>query len=432
MTAEWQPVALSACAAPTLISRVQTNNCRVGCGAAAITRLVLDGSRPPYYLPTGRPTSRTPGSKLEESAIAALRTPVCDLFDIELPVILAGMGGAASPALTAAVTNAGGLGVLGGGGLSPDDLDKSIAEVRKATSGPFGVDTLIPSGNPEKLSLEALLDTIPEEYLAAVAEMRAEHGLPEVELPRLQAWFSKDLYTKQMEVVLDNHVPVYAAALGDPAPFIPDLHHNGTKVIGMVGNVKTARKVVAGGVDAVVAQGYDAGGHTGKIGTLSLIPSVVNAVGKKVPVIAAGGISTGRALLAALALGAGAAWIGTRFLAATEAGIEAGQQSGLFSLGSDDVTRTRYRTGKPAHMVKTPLIQGFENRGLPPLQMPQMRFLADMVFNSAESIGRYDLAPSFAGQGVFALTESQPAAEIVTELIEEAIATLEALSQARD
>jgi nitronate monooxygenase len=221
---------------------------------------------------------------------------------------------------------------------------------------------------------------------------------------------------------------VYAAGLGNPAPFVPELHKRGTLVIGLVGNVRNARAVADGGADAVVAQGYDAGGHTGNIGTLSLVPSVVAAVGDQVPVIAAGGVSTGRALLAVLALGAGAAWIGTRFLATEEAGIPRAQREQLLPLGSDDLTMTKYRTGKQAHIARTPIFTEFERRGLPPLRMPEMRYLADLVFDAAESVGRYDLAPSFAGQGVYALSRIQPAAEVVDELMSELEDSYQALT----
>jgi nitronate monooxygenase len=346
-------------------------------------------------------------------------TRACELLGITKPIVLAGMGTAASPALAAAVSNAGGLGVIGAADLEPDRLNDAIEEVRKATSQPFGVDTLIPSGNPETLTLEDILERIPEPYIEAAREIRQEYGLPDMPMPRLRPWFSKDFYRAQMDVILDQRVPVYAAGLGNPAPFVDALHERGTIVLGLVGNVRNAKAVADGGADAVVAQGYDAGGHTGNIGTLSLVPSVVAAVGDQVPVIAAGGISTGRALLAVLALGAGAAWIGTRFLATEEAGIPRGQRDQLLGLGSDDLTLTKYRTGKQAHIVRTPVFAEFERRGLPPLRMPEMRFLADLVFDAAESAGRYDLAPSFAGQGIFALSSIQRAADVVGGLMSE-------------
>jgi NAD(P)H-dependent flavin oxidoreductase YrpB (nitropropane dioxygenase family) len=344
-------------------------------------------------------------------------TRACELLGITKPIILAGMGAAASPALAAAVSNAGGLGVIGAADLEPDRLNNAIDEVRKATSQPFGVDTLIPSGNPETLTLDDILERIPAAYIDAAREIRQEYGLPDIPMPRLRPWFSKDFYRAQMDVILDQRVPVYAAGLGNPGPFVDRLHQHGTTVIGLVGNVRNARSVADGGADAVVAQGYDAGGHTGNIGTLSLVPSVVAAVGDRVPVIAAGGISTGRALLAILALGAGAAWIGTRFLATEEAGLPRGQRDQLLGLGSDDLTMTKYRTGKQAHIVRTPVFAEFERRGLPPLRMPEMRFLADLVFDAAESAGRYDLAPSFAGQGIFALSAIQKAADVVNDLM---------------
>ncbi|HXG41311.1 MAG TPA: nitronate monooxygenase, partial [Dehalococcoidia bacterium] len=236
-----------------------------------------------------------------------LRTPLCDLLGIEYPVILAGMGpsgtatrGIARAELVAAVSNAGGLGVIGGAGMSPEELRQEIRKVRDLTDKPFGVDLLLPalgqippatSGGSAPASWREL---VPGEVREFVLQIKRRFELPDVgqeAMPR----FAPDHIRRQMEVVLEERVPVFASGLGDPAPFVPDLHRNGTRVIALVGNVKNARRVAEGGADIVVAQGYEAGGHTGRVGTMALVPQVVDAVAPR-PVVAAGGIGDGRGL----------------------------------------------------------------------------------------------------------------------------------------
>ncbi|HEY8490011.1 MAG TPA: nitronate monooxygenase, partial [Dehalococcoidia bacterium] len=264
-------------------------------------------------------------------AKTVLRTPICDLLGIEYPVVLAGMGptagggrAVASPELVAAVSNAGGLGVLGGAGASPDALRAAIRRVRELTDRPFGVDILLPSnvyrapsGNggarPDPAAIKA---QIPEEYRRAVRELKAEFNLPDVEAPPPSGrgmGLGPDLAEAQVQVIFQERVPVLAVGLGNPAPYVPQARELGIKVIALVGNVKNARRVAEAGVDIVVAQGTEAGGHTGRVGTMALVPQVVDAV-RPVPVLAAGGIGDGRGLAAALCLGAQGAWVGIAFI----------------------------------------------------------------------------------------------------------------------
>jgi nitronate monooxygenase len=357
---------------------------------------------------------------------AALRTALCDRVGIEAPVIQAGMGYAASPRLAAAVSNAGGLGVIGAARMTPEQIDEAIAEVRALTSRPFGVDTLLPAGNPQSVSKESLYASIPREYLKAVEEFRRAEGLPEAE-PEVMGFFSQETIERQMEVIIGNRVPVYAAGLGNPARYIDALHAAGTCVLSIVGSVKAARTVVDGGADVVVAQGTEGGGHTGHVGSMSLTPAVARAVGGRALVVSAGGVSTGAALVATLALGATGAWMGTRFLVAEEANLQREQKTALFGRDPSDMVLTHYRTGKQARHVRTPLIQMFADSGLEPLPMPAMKFVADMLFDAAVQAERFDLATTFGGQGAFALEDVEPAAAIVSQVVAEANATLERL-----
>ena len=259
--------------------------------------------------------------KEREVAKNVLRTKLCDMLDIEYPIILAGMGGVCGPTLVAAVSNAGGLGVLGAAGLSADQLRDWIEKTRNLTNKPFGVDLLLPKLDlppvSGKFPISELKAFLPAEELAFVDRLKREIGIPDVEIPPLEV--DSDFLSganKLIDVILEERVPVFASGLGNPEAIIPRAHAQGMKVVGLVGNVRNARRVANAGVDIIVAQGHEAGGHTDRIGTLALVPQVVDAV--KIPVVAAGGIADARGLVAALALGAEGILMGTRFLATHE------------------------------------------------------------------------------------------------------------------
>lgn len=258
-----------------------------------------------------------------------LRTALCDMLGIEYPVILAGMGpvagGITGPVATAelvaAVSNAGGLGVLGGAGYGAERLREEINRVRSMTDRPFGVDLLLPSNYMGGAASGEMprdpRDLIPKETYSGLKKIAEDLGIEWQEAPRQPVATAPrprggGMSDEQMEVVIEEKVAVFASGLGSPAPWIERLKANGTKVLCLVGNVKNARRVAGIGADAVVAQGTEAGGHTGRIATLALVPQVIDAVAPT-PVIAAGGIADGRGLAAALAMGAVGVWCGTAF-----------------------------------------------------------------------------------------------------------------------
>ncbi len=346
-------------------------------------------------------------------------TELTTRLGIEHPIVLAGMGGPAGPELAAAVSNAGGLGVLGAAGQTAETIDEWIRRTRQLTSRPFGVDTLLPRSVPSLADRERLRAEIPPQYWTAQREMQQEFGLPEVpsslgsHLPMVDHGF----FEKQMTAVLDNKVPVYAAGLGSPQRWISDLHAAGTTVISLVGTVRAACRVVDHGVDLVVAQGTEGGGHNSRVGTMALVPQVVDAVGDRVPVLGAGGIGDGRGIVALFALGASGAWIGTRFLVAAEANLPEGQKRKILASGEDDTAVTRYMTGKPARFIKSGLVHEYERRGLPPLEMPKMAMVSSPLAAGAEEAGDFDFSPGAAGQVIGMLRQIQPAAEIVADLV---------------
>lgn len=370
-------------------------------------------------------------------ARAALRTDLCDLLGIEYPICLAGMGGIrfTPPELVAAVSEAGGLGVFGATGDEPDELRKRIRRVRELTDKPFGVDLLLPvvtgslqtDGTP--VEPEAIRDTLRREYprhSEFVESLIGEFALDEHRTRRKLGGGGIALARKQVDVILEEEVPVFAAALGDPAWVVPKAREAGTKVMGLVGNVRNAARQVRAGVDVVVAQGTEAGGHTGRIATMPLVPQIVDAV-DPLPVVAAGGIADGRGVAAALALGAQGVWLGTAFLTAAESRIFDSQQRSVLDGRSEDFVISRSYTGKTARQYRNPIVEAWENAGLDPLPMPLQGMLMADLSASAERAGRHDLLFTPAGQGAGLLNESRPAAEIMAELVDDAVSVLDGL-----
>lgn len=365
-----------------------------------------------------------------------LRTEICDLFGIEHPILLAGMGQVSTPELAAAVSNAGGLGVMGASSLGPKGLREWIRRCRELTDKPFGVDTLLPASVRRGDNLKAPSngplpkDLIPE-YQDFAAAFLAREGIPAADLkdiwpePDGPPLLSKEFFEAQMEVVIEEKVPVYASGLGSPGPWIERLHANGTKVLAVVGAVRHARAMIPAGIDAIVAQGHDGGGHNSPIGTMALIPQVVDAVGDKVPVIGAGGIVDGRGVAAAMMLGAHGAWIGSAFLASEEAGLLDGQKQAVVDATEEGTIVSRSVTGKPARIIKSKWTALWQDDEREPLPMPFQTQVSRPAMVAANLAGRsQDVNPGFAGQGIGMITAVRPAAEIMADIVAGAEATL--------
>jgi NAD(P)H-dependent flavin oxidoreductase YrpB (nitropropane dioxygenase family) len=370
----------------------------------------------------------------------ALHTRICDLLGIEVPILLAGMGQAATPALAAAVSNAGGLGVLGATGCSPARLRRWIRETRRLTSRPFGVDTILPASVRRAATAGGRPPQPPPELMSSHAgfakEFMQREGLEPADreaMLRAAGLEPEDLegppplsqafFEAQMEVVIEERVPVYAAGLGSPGPWMDRLRANGTVVLSVVGAVKHLRAVLGAGVDAVVAQGSDGGGHNSPIGTLALIPQVVDAAGG-VPVLGAGGIGDGRGVAAALMLGAEGAWIGTAFLATCESGIPDYQKRALLEADSSSTMVSRAVTGKPVRMLRGKWAAAWEESGREALPMPWQTVVSGPVMASAALHERADVNPGIAGQGVGLAREIRPAADVLRAIAAEAEAAL--------
>jgi NAD(P)H-dependent flavin oxidoreductase YrpB (nitropropane dioxygenase family) len=363
-----------------------------------------------------------------------LKTPLCDLLDIEYPVILAGMGGGdgfSRAELVAAVSEAGGIGVIGGAGFTPDEIHEECEKVRSWTKKPFGVDILLPAGaqsfpgSSDGGSAESgnPLDRLAPEYKAWAEGAVQRLGLQEPE-PAPETAHSREAarYTaqqrqdRQVEAIIQEKVKLLAAGLGSPAPYVERLHAAGIVVLGIVGNVRQAVRVKLGGADIVVAQGHEAGGHTGRVGGLALTPQVVDAIAPT-PVVAAGGIGDGRGLAAALALGAQGVWVGTAFLATNEANVTPENKQRFIDITEEDTRVTRLFSGKTLRHPVTPLVEDWEASGLKALPMGVQGVLSNHVQLAAKRSGRGDLIYQPAGQIVGMVKEIRPAAEVLEDMV---------------
>jgi len=377
-----------------------------------------------------------------------LHTRLCDMLDIEYPIMLAGMGGmggpVAGPELVAAVSNAGGLGVLGCAFLSAQKVQDMIRKTKSLTGKPFAVDTVLPSevaqlGTTAEIkaelptSLKAESTSASTEQTDFIDKLRQELGIPELKGPGgyLSKMAEETIWTdaqfkEQLEVILEERVPVYAAGLGNPGPYVDEFHARGMKVIGMVGNVRTARRVASSGVDIIVAQGTEAGGHNSRVATMPLIPQVVDAV-SPIPVVAAGGIGDGRGLVAALALGAVGVWCGTVFLATHEAIYEDYHKQRMLESTEDDTVVSKVITGKRARYLKNRLIDAWDKSGLATLPMPLQPMVILPILDAAYEARTADIVPAPAGQICGMIQQLKPARQVVEEMVQGALKTLDAL-----
>jgi nitronate monooxygenase len=346
-----------------------------------------------------------------------MRTILCDLFGIEVPIVQAPMaGGWTTPALVAAVSEAGGLGTLAGGRITAEALRGQIEETRRRTRRPFGVNFLVPAPAAPGQDDPATL--------AVLRRIRERLGLPPEPPPdaRVHATVAEAL-----EIALAARVPVISFAMGSPAPYVERAHAAGAVVVATATTAAEAVEVAAAGADVVVAQGSEAGGHrstfAGKadelplVGTMALVPAVVDAV--RVPVLAAGGIMDGRGIVAALALGAVGVQVGTRFLLATEGGAPPSYRRQLLEADETGTVVTDVYSGRPARGLRNAFARAFQESGARPLPYPrQGAAAADIYRASLADDGEW--ATLFAGQGLRLARREQPAGEIVRELVAEA------------
>ena len=350
--------------------------------------------------------------------MTSFATPLCERLGVRYPIF----GFSHSLDVVAAIAEAGGFPVLGLAREMPDEIPAILAEAdRRLGRLPYGVDLMLPSAVPQEASLDALKAELPEAHRAFVAGLRERL---DVKPPAKPSFFttqvrSQALFDKQIEQVLASRACGVATAIGLNANLISRAKASGKLTFSLVGSVRHARKALDMGVDVLVAQGYDAGGHTGPVGTMSLVPQIVALAGRR-PVLAAGGIATGAQVLASLAMGAQGAWLGTLWLAARENHTPPALMRRLIASGSEDTTITRAHSGKPCRVVRSDWIDAWEAPGAPPpLPMPLQQVLTGDVFASIHEHDDARLVYEAAGQSVFAIAEETTVARQMAQLAEE-------------
>ncbi|HET9728820.1 MAG TPA: nitronate monooxygenase [Acidimicrobiia bacterium] len=328
----------------------------------------------------GYPGEQRGGARAALSERRTMHTRLTEMLGIEHPVMLAGMGGVSYSALVAAVSEAGGFGTLGAAAMTSEQMEEEIRAVRKLTDKGFGVD---------------LLAAVPERMLA------------------------------DAQKIVDGGASLFVAGLGVPRDVLKLLHDGNVLVASMCGKVRHATAAVEAGCDFVIAQGTEAGGHTGTVATMPLVPQIVDAVGDRVPVVAAGGIFDGRGLAAAITLGADGVWLGTRFIATHEARAVDGYKDALLRAHEDDTVISRGFTGKTLRAIRNEWTQHIEEHPEELRKFPEQMVRA--VEANALHLGGDETTPVDpkrecypSGQGVGAIHELEHAGDLVRRIVDEA------------
>jgi NAD(P)H-dependent flavin oxidoreductase YrpB (nitropropane dioxygenase family) len=365
-----------------------------------------------------------------------LRTKLCDMLGIEYPIIAAGMGPTligettgAPVGLVVAVSEAGGLGVLGGSGFTVEGLREAIREIRSKTKKPFGVDLLLPQkidtsgriaqAGIKELPLSMVLQTLPKPHQDWVKKIKEELGLPDVELMvRMNTTTVRP--QESIQVCIEEKIPLFCAGLGNPGFMVAEAHAAGMKVLAITGNTKNARRMAQSGIDLLVAQGHEGGGHTGRIGTMALLPQAIDAA-YPVPVLAAGGIGDGRGLAAALAMGCIGAWVGTRFLATNEGGALPVNKKHIIDSTDEDTRVSKAYTGKTLRASYNKFHDLWDGSGLDPLPFPTQVLISSALLASFIEGNKDDYVGGLAGQVSGLIKEIKPARQVLEEMVEEAV-----------
>jgi len=374
-----------------------------------------------------------------------MKTPLCDRFGIDFPLFAFSH----CRDVVAAVSNAGGFGVLGGTAFTPEQLEQELTRIDEQVHGrPYGVDIIVPAkyeGKGENVGGAELAERIPENYRSFVSELLASHGIAPASKTRLGgASLSGDTGQALLEVALQHPIKLMANALGVPPAYMIDAgRSSGVPVAALVGAKEHALKQVAAGIDVIIAQGTEAGGHCGEVSTLVLVPEVLEAletVGSDIPVLAAGGIVTGRQMAACVAMGAAGAWTGSVWLTTEEAETAPHTVQKFLAASSRDTIRSAGRTGKPSRQLVSEWTDAWapNEGGQKPLPLPLQSMLVEPALRRVDKLatagheGAQALATYFVGQGVGLMNKVKPAREVVLEFIEDYVTAAERLAASLD
>lgn len=373
-----------------------------------------------------------------------MHTPICDRLGCEVPIFAFSH----CRDVVAAVTKAGGFGVLGASTYSPECLDVELTWIDEHTEGrPYGVDVLIPTTYDDQAEADptVLESLIPTGHRRFLDDILRRAGVPEL-LPEERARLREELAFGRGGMTPDGarrlvrtalghrSVRLVASALGaPPVDIVEQVRDRGAVTAALCGKARHARRQVEAGVEVVIAQGSEAGGHTGEISTMVLVPEVVEAVDGAATVLAAGGIARGSQIAAALALGAEGVWCGTVWLGTRESELSDFERSVLIDTASDGTVRSRARTGKPVRMIRSALSDAWERADAPPvLPTPLQGVLYNEAHARVVRAERRDLYSAPAGQVVGSITQQTSVREVMYRMQEEYLETMDRLLAVRD
>ena len=374
-----------------------------------------------------------------------MNSKICEMLDIEFPLVAF----THCRDVVVAVSKAGGCGVLGAVGMSPEQLEKELKWIDEHIDGkPYGVDVLIPNkmvGKDEKFDADKLVKMIPQEYADFRTDALANHGIDAPELRKIDtagSSFAENTQSDGAKALLDvafkHPIKIIANALGVPPDWMIQMgKDNDCKVAALLGTAQHAINQVKAGVDILVVSGTEAGGHCGSVSTMVLIPEVHQAIQPygDVPILAAGGIVTGKQMAAAMAMGASGAWCGSVWLTTIESEVDPIVKEKMVAANSSQTVRSRSRTGKHSRQLVTPWTQAWEAESAPePLPMPLQPMVAEPALQKVNKLaaggheGAQDLATYWVGQGVGLMNQSISASDVVQEFKEDFVNAYERLN----
>ena len=366
-----------------------------------------------------------------------MKTAICDLLGIDLPLLAFSH----CRDVVAAVTNAGGFGVLGASMHTPGQLEQELAWIDDHVAGrPYGADILVPekfAGKGERLDPAAIREMVGASQREFTERLLARHGIVGIGEPA-EVTIGDEAGERLLEVALRHPIKLIASALGTPPAYmITAAKSAGVPIAALVGSREHAIRQVNAGVDVLVASGTEAGGHCGDVTTMVVVPEVIDAIApiRRVPVLAAGGIVTGRQMAAAIALGADGAWTGSVWLTTEEAETAPYTRERLLAATSRDTVRSTSRTGKPSRQLRSAWTQAWDGPDSPgALPMPLQSLLAEPALRRVDALaasgdpGARELATYWVGQGVGLMNKVRPAREVVYEMAQDFAGAAERLA----